>query len=125
MPTKIKAVLAAIAAVATATLTLLSSLNIVHWSAAQTTLVSAEALAVIGFVTALIAHLWPGTKREPVAFAATLTAVISATLALGTGFGWWNLTASQIAAVVSFVSSIVGVGSALIARQTVTATRTP
>jgi hypothetical protein len=55
----------------------------VDWSAAQTALVTAEAAAVVGFITALVAHLRPSTSKEPVALAATFSAMVSATLALG------------------------------------------
>ena len=65
------------------------------WSAAQTALVTAEAAAVTGFITALVAHLKRGTKQEPVALAATFTATVSATLALGSGFGWWFSVSSR------------------------------
>jgi uncharacterized membrane protein YgaE (UPF0421/DUF939 family) len=93
----------------------------VDWSAAQTALMTAETAAVIGFITAVVAHLTPGTSKEPVAIAATFTAAVSATLALGTGFGWWSLTAQQTAALVGLLTAVIGVGTALFARQYITA----
>jgi hypothetical protein len=95
--------------------------KVVHWSAAQTALVTAEAAAVAGFVTAFVAHLIPGTAKEPVALAATFTAVVSATLALGSGFGWWSLTEQETSAVAGVVTALLGVGGAVFARHHVTA----
>ena len=95
--------------------------NVVHWSAAQTALVTAEAAAGAGFVTALLAHLRPNTSKEPVALASTFTALVAATLALGCGFAWWSLTEQQTGAVVGLVTAILGLGAGLLARQHVTA----
>jgi len=120
-----KAVLAAVGALAGAVIMILTSFGMVGWSAPQTALVTAESVALIGLMSAVVAHLWPDTKKEPVALAATFTAAVSATIALGTGFGWWDLTARQTTAVVSLVTTIVGVGTALGARQLVTAGVTP
>jgi len=95
--------------------------KVVHWSPAQTALVTAEAAAVVGLTTALIAHLMPGRPKEPVAVAATFTATVSATLALGSGFGWWSLTEMQTSAVAGVVTAVLGVGGAVLARRHVTA----
>jgi putative flippase GtrA len=119
-----KAVLGALGPLAVAVIALLTAFGIVDWSAAQTALVTAEAGALIGFVTALVAHFWPQTKQEPVALAATFTAAVSATTALGTGFGWWNLTEEQVSTLASVITAIIGVGSAMVARNIVTAPRT-
>lgn len=125
MATWAKAVLVGVGALAGAVIMILTSFGIVGWSAPQTTLVTAESAALVGLASAVVAHLWPGTKKEPVALAATFTAAVSATIALGTGFGWWNLTAEQTTALVSLVTTIIGVGTALGARQQVTAGVTP
>ena len=119
-----KAGLGALGPLAVAVIAVLTVFEIVDWSASQTALVTAEAGAIIGFVSALVAHLWPGTKQEPVALAATFTAAISATTALGTGFGWWNLTEEQVSTLASLITAIIGVGSAMVARNIVTAPRT-
>jgi hypothetical protein len=116
-----KAVVAAVGTLAVALITILTVFKVVDWSAAQTALVTAETAAVIGFVTAAVAHLTPGTSKEPVALAATFTATVSATLALGTGFGWWSLTEQQVSALVGLLTAVIGVGTALLARQYVTA----
>ncbi len=122
MPAKVKTLFIALAGLATAIIALLTTFQIVHWTASQVTLVSAEAAAVIGLACAVTMHLLPSTKREPVAVAATITAAVSATLALGTGFGWWHLSAEQIGALVGVLTAVVGVGSAILARQMVTPT---
>ncbi|MGO8882607.1 MAG: hypothetical protein ACLPUO_13880 [Streptosporangiaceae bacterium] len=59
------------------------------------------------------------------AIAGTITALITATLALGPGFSWWHLTSAQNTTLVGAVSAIIAVASALTARTQVTAGRTP
>jgi hypothetical protein len=125
MTTQATAVVAAIGTLAAAIIGLITSLGAVDWSAAQISLVTAEVAATIAFLTAIITHFWPDTKKQPVAVAATLTAFLTATLTLGTGFAWWSFTAAQASALVAVVSSIIGVGSGLIARNLVTADKTP
>ena len=121
MPPNLKAVFAALAAVATAVISVLTVFEVVDWSAAQTALVTTEAGALLGLTAAVTAHLLPGTKQEPVALAAAITAFLSATIALGSGFDWWEMTAEQTAALVSLVSAIFGIGLAWLARSQVTA----
>ena len=116
-----KAVAGGLGTLAVALITIVTVFKVVDWSAAQTALVTAEAAAVAGFLTALVAHLMPGMSKEPVALAATLTATVSATLALGSGFGWWSLTEQQTSAVAGVLTAVLGVGGALIARHHVTA----
>lgn len=111
-----KAVAGALGTLAVAVVTLVTVFNVVHWTAAQTALVTAEVAAVGAFVTALLLHLNPSTSKEPVALAATFTAAVSATLALGCGLDWWSLTQQQTGAVVALITAILGVGGALIAR---------
>jgi hypothetical protein len=116
-----KTVAGGVGTLAVALLTIVTVFKVVDWSAAQTALVTAEAAAVAGLITALVAHLMPGRSKEPVALAATFTATVSATLALGSGFGWWSFTEQQTSAVAGIVTAVLGVGSALLARQHVTA----
>jgi hypothetical protein len=85
---KVKAVFIALAALATATITLLAVFQVVHWTTSQLALAGTDAGAILALASALSLHLLPRTKREPVALAATFTAAVSATLALGTGFVW-------------------------------------
>jgi len=125
MKTKAIAVVAAVGTLAAATVSLITSLGAVDWSAAQISLVSVDVGAFIAFVTAVIAHLWPDTKKQPVAVAATFTALLTATLTLGTGFKWWTFTDAQSSALVSVIGAIIGIGSALVARNAVTAATTP
>jgi hypothetical protein len=120
-----KAVIAAIGGLAVALITMVTVFKVVDWSAPQTALVTADAAAVIGFLTAVVAHLMPRTSKEPVALAATFTATVSATLALGTGFGWWSLTEQQTGALVGLLTAVIGVASALVARQYVNAGVSP
>lgn len=120
-----KPVIGAIAALAASIISLLTTLDAVHWTTTQTSLVSAESAAVIALVTAVIAHFWPGTAQEPVAVAASFTAFVLATLTLGTGFSWWSLSKEQISALVAVLSAAIGLGSALIARSSVKAPKTP
>jgi hypothetical protein len=116
-----KAVVGGLGTLAVALITVVTVFKVVDWSAAQTALVMAEAAAVAGLITALVVHLNPGTSKEPVALAATFTATVSATLALGSGFGWWCLTPQQTSAVVGVLTAVLGVGGALFARHRVTA----
>ena len=118
-----KAVAGGLGTLAVAVVTIVTVFNVVDWSPAQTAFMTAEAAAVAGFVTALVAHLIPGTAKEPVAVAATFTATVSATLALGAGFGWWSLTEQQTSAVAGVITAVLGVGGALCARHYVTDTR--
>jgi hypothetical protein len=122
MPDRIKALLVALGVLATAGITVLTTFDTVDWSASQTTLVSTEAGATIGLLSAVVANYWPDTAKEPVALAATFTALVAATLALGTGFGWWDWTAEETSALVAVITAVIGVGSALFARQRVTPT---
>ena len=112
-----KPVVAALGALVAAVVVVLTAFTLVDWSAAQTAFVTAEAGAFLGFVAALFAHRKPGTAKEPVAIAGTLTALVSSTLALGTGFGWWSLTQDQAGALLGTVTAIVGVGAAMLARR--------
>lgn len=113
-------VVLALGAVATALINLATTLNWVNWTAAQIAAVTAESAAVVGFVAALLAHLRLGTSKEPVALAATVTALLTATLALGSAFAWWRLTQEQNSAVVAVLASLVGLGTAALARARVT-----
>ena len=117
-----RTVLTALSALAVAAITLVTVFEIVHWSAPQTALVTAEVAAVTALVTALVAHFRPGTPWEHVALAATITATVTATLALGSGFAWWTLTEQEISALAGVVTAVLGVGGALIARQHVSPT---
>lgn len=120
-----RAVVAALSALAVAVITLVTVFELVDWSAAQTALVTAEVAAVTGLITALVAHLKPGTSKENVAIAATFTATVTATLALGSGFAWWHLSEQEISALAGVVTAVLGVGGAVIARQHVTAETSP
>jgi hypothetical protein len=125
VPPKIAAALAGLAALTVTVIGLLTSFNTVHWTSAQTTLVAAESAALWAVASAVTAHFWPQTKKQPVAVAGTVTAFVSATLALGIGFAWWQLTQAQNASLISLVTAIVAVGSALAARTAVEAGTTP
>jgi hypothetical protein len=125
VPPKIAALLAGLTALTGAVIGLMTSFNAVHWTSAQTTLVATEIAAFWALASAVTAHLWPQTKKQPVAVAGSLTALVSATLALGIGFAWWQLTQSQNASLISLVTAIVAVVSALAARSTVEAATTP
>ena len=125
VPPKIAALLAGLTALTGAVIGLMTSFNVVHWTSAQTTLVATEVAAFWALAGAVTAHLWPQTKKQPVAVAGTVTAFVSATLSLGIGFAWWQLTQSQNASLLSLVTAIVAVASALAARSTVQADTTP
>jgi hypothetical protein len=125
VPAKIAAVLAGLATLTGTVIALMTSFNAVSWTSAQTTLVAAEAAAFWALASAVTAHLWPQTKQQPVAVAGTVTAFAAATLSLGVGFAWWQLTQSQNASLISLVTAIVAVVSALLARTAVTAKMTP
>lgn len=121
MASNAKRVMASVVVLATAVITLLSAMELVHWSGGQIALVSAETAAVGALLTAIIAHFWPGTKAEPVAVAATFTAFVTATIALGTGFAWWIISQAQESAILAVVSATIGLATALLARNEVTA----
>lgn len=120
-----RAVLAALGVLAATATVFLTTFTVVDWSAAQTAFVTAEASAVLGFVAAVAAHFKRATAKEHVALAGTFTAVVSATLALGTGFGWWELTQEQTGALLGMLTATIGVAGAMFARQHVTAEITP
>lgn len=120
-----KPVIGALGALAASVIVFLTAFTIVAWTPAQTALVTAETGALLGFLAALLAHLKPATAKEHVALAGTLTALVSATLALGTGFGWWNLTPDQVGALVGMVTAVAGIAAAMLARSQITADRTP
>ena len=125
VPPKIAALLAGLTALTGAVIGLMTSFNAVHWTSAQTTLVATEVVVFWALAGAVTAHLWPQTKKQAVAVAGTVTAFVSATLSLGIGFAWWQLTQSQNASLIGLVTAIVAVVSALAARSTVTAGTTP
>lgn len=116
--------LAPLAGLITAVIAVLTVFETVHWTSAQATLVTTEAGAALGFLWAVLAHLWPDTQQQPVAVAATFTALASATVALGAGFEWWHWTGEQMAAVNGLVTAFVGVGTALLAHNAVRADTT-
>ena len=121
LPAKAGALLAALTGLTGAVAGMVTSFEVVHWTPAQTTLVGTEIAAFWAFAGALAAHLWPQTKKQPVAVAGTVTALVSATVALGIGFTWWRLSEAQNASLISLVTAIVAVVSALAARTAVTA----
>jgi hypothetical protein len=119
-----KPVVAALGAAAASVIVFLTAFTLVDWTPAQTALVTAETGAILGFLAALLAHLKLATAKEHVALAGTLTALVSTTLALGTGFGWWALTADQAGALLGMVTAIVGIATAMLARGRITADKT-
>ena len=125
VPPKVAALLAGLAVLTGAVIGLMTSFNAVHWTSAQATLVAAEVAAFWALASAVTAYLWPQTKKQPVAVAGTVTAFVSATLSLGIGFAWWQLTQPQNASLISLVTAIAAVVSALAARRKVTADTTP
>ena len=125
VPPRIAALLTGLTALTGAVIGLVTSFNAVHWTSPETTLVATEVAAFWALAAAVTAHLWPQTKKQPVAVAGTVTAFVSATLSLGIGFAWWQLTQSQNASLISLVTAIVAVAAALAARSIVTAGTTP
>jgi hypothetical protein len=121
LPDGMKELLGGLGGVAVAVITLLAVFNAVNWSSGQTALATAEAAAVVAFLSACVAHLWHGTKKEPVALGGTFTAFVTATLALMSGFDVWTLTQAQVSALVGLVTALIAVGTALFARSQVTA----
>jgi hypothetical protein len=121
LPAWVEALLAALAALTGAIIGIITSFEIVHWTAAQTTLVGTEAVAFWAFASAVVAHRWPNTKKQPVAVAGTVTAFVSATLSVGIGFTWWQLSETQNASLIGLVTAVIAVVSALIARTAVIA----
>ncbi|MDA0167081.1 hypothetical protein OM076_42870 [Solirubrobacter ginsenosidimutans] len=119
-----KVVVGAFGTLSLATITLLTVFTVVEWTAAQTALLTAEVAAVGALFAAALAHLKKGTAKEHVALAATFTASVSATLALGSGFAWWSLTEAQTGALLGIVTAVIGVASGLFARGKVEAPTT-
>lgn len=120
LPARVGALLAALTGLTGGVAGMVTSFEMVHWTPAQTTLAATEIAAFWTFAGALAAHLWPQTKKQPIALAGTVTALISTTLSLGIGFTWWQLTAAQNASLISLVTAMVAVVSALAARTSVT-----
>ncbi|MBV9794472.1 MAG: hypothetical protein JO016_11090 [Actinobacteria bacterium] len=125
VPPKVAGLIGGLTALTGAVIGLITSFNAVHWTSAETTLVATEVAAFWALVTAVTAHLWPGTKQQPVAVAGAITAFVAATVSLGIGFAWWRLTQSQNASLISLVTAIVAVAAALTARTKVDAKTTP
>jgi hypothetical protein len=119
------AIVAALSILAGAIITLVTVFQLVQWDGAQTALVTAEVAAVTGLLTAIVRHVKRGTKKEHVALAATFTASVAATLALGTGFGWWSMDDKETAALIGVLTALIGVGTAMFAREHVVAEETP
>ena len=116
-----KVVVGGFGALSVATMTLLTAFTVVEWTAAQTALVTAEVAAVGALITAALAHIKKGTAPEHVALAATFTASVSATLALGSGFTWWSLSEAQTGALLGVVTAIIAISTGLFARGKVDA----
>jgi hypothetical protein len=91
------------------------------WSDGEWIAVGATAGALVGLVTAVIAHLRPATTKEPVAVGASVTALATATAALGVAFGWWSTDPNIQGAVVGLVTALFGLLSAIFVRSSVTA----
>lgn len=121
LPGTVKSLLVALGGVAVAIITLLATFGVVTWSSAQTGLATAESAAVVGFLSACVAHFWPGTTKEPVAVGGTFTALVATTLALLSGFHVWTLTQEEISALMGLVTALIAVGAALFVRNRVTA----
>jgi hypothetical protein len=124
LPSGAAGLLGGLAVLTGAVIGLITSFNAVHWTSAQTTLVATEIAAFWAVAAAVTAHLWPQTRQQPVAVAGTVTAFVSATISLGIGFAWWQLTQSQNASLIGLVTAIVAVATALAARSRVTARTT-
>lgn len=120
-----RAVLGALGTLSASAITLVIVFDVVEWTDAQTTLVYAEAGAVVALITALVAHWAKDTPKEPVAIAGALTATVATTLALLSAFEFWSLTEQQISALVGVVSAAVGVLSAMVARHHTTEAPAP
>jgi hypothetical protein len=125
LPDAVKGLLAALGGVAVAVITLLAAFGVVKWSSTQTGLATTEAAAVVGFLTACVAHFWPWTQKEPVAVGGTFTALIATTLAVLSGFNVWTLSEDEISALVGLVTAVLAIGTALFARGQVTANKQP
>jgi hypothetical protein len=110
---------------ANAVLTMLVGTGVVDWTEAQVALVYAEVNTVSALLLALYLHFYPDTKREPVAVAASVTAVAVSTTALLSGFQVWELNDAQNALVVSVVSALVALVATAFARQQVVAETAP
>ena len=121
LSTRGPAILGALAGLTAAVFGLATSFEWVAWTPAQHTVVATEAATFWALVAAVTAHYRPGTKKQPVAVAGTVTAFASTTLSLGIGFSWWQVNEAQNASLVSLVVASVAVVSALIARSGVTA----
>ena len=119
VPGWIKALLAALATLTAAVIGILTSFDAVHWSAAQIALVVAESAAFWAFASALVANSLAKTQKQPVALAGTVTALVTATVAVGIGFSWWQASEVQNAYITSLVTASIAVGSALVARTRV------
>lgn len=103
---------------------LVPELKIEPWTTTQVTLVTAEVNAVSAVVLALVAYAWAHSVKEPAAVQGTLTALGVATLALGTGFGWWSLSDQATQLLVLLVGAVVVLVLTIFNRQTAYAPET-
>lgn len=118
-------VLTACGVVATALATLGGLLNWFGWTDGQWIVTGATTGAFLGLVISVIAHLRPGTQKEPVAIGASVTALATSLAALGGAFAWWTPAPDVQAAVVGLVTAVVGLLSAVVVRGNATPTSAP
>lgn len=121
LPSRVQTLFAAFGTLGAATVGFVTTFEIVKWTPAQTTLVVTTGAAFLAFAAAVTAHVFPRTKKQPVAIAGAFTALVSCMVTMGAGFSWWDVTETQNAALGSLITAIVAVASALIARSTVKA----
>lgn len=121
LPSRVHMLFAAFGTLGAATVGFVTSFEIVEWTAAQTTLVLTTGAAFFAFAAAVIAHVFPRTKKQPVAIAGAFTAFVSCTVSMGAGFSWWDVTEAQNAALGALITAIVAVASAVFARSAVKA----
>lgn len=120
-----KARIAQVVIVVAAVVAVLAGFDIVHWSAAQSALVGAEASSGLILILAVQQHFHAGTAEEPVAVAGSITAFSSSTFALLVGFQIVHWSDEQIALVLGLVVAIVTLAGSWAARAEVTARTTP
>lgn len=116
---------AAVIVLVNAVVLLLNGIEAVDWSDVQVGLVMAVATTGSALLLSIYSHVQPGTSKEAVAVGASLTTFAAALTALLSGFQVWHLTDAQNGLVIATVTAIVGVFSALFARENVNAPVTP
>jgi len=120
-----RARIAQVVALVVAIVAVLAGFELVHWSVAQSGMVSVEASSFLILVLALQQHFKPNTAEEPVYVAGSISAFSGSTFALLVGFEIVHWSEEQVGLVLGLVAVIITLSTSWAARSEVTAKQTP